>query len=1055
MRLRFLRKRLVELAAGALMLLASACRPAGESQPASTVRGIEVKRNGFVVNGKYRLIRGGTVQWFRLPEEVWEDRLLKFKAAGFNTIDMYVSWNNHEPSDGKFDFETPSVRRFLELAKKHGLFVLFRPGPYFTNEYDGGGLPAWLLTRTTKKSKDADGLANLRTDDPDYLAYVKRYFSALNAVVKPYLASRGGPVILYSIENEYDWFEIFAKVDKTFMFQGGPERGVRQSTGTAEYFSAMRDMLRADGIDVPIVTCPGSGKVTAMGDIPGVIPMPNIYYYMYDAVEPVAYDVVQSMHDRGKYNGNYVDYPSGTIESERQPATMTRFFMGGLDAVFAFNVAGMFQEGYRNSLVMYNPGIKNYWNLIANFTDFRPENLRNGFVSPQIGYFHNVVDYYGPISASGGLRAKFFSYRRTNMFYDAFEEAIARVELPRRSSANNPFPIWDKRLSIDHPNLGVKDKVWRVHYWLDAGDGNYFISLLNETGAEQKVRRNGIKVDDFSFPQYTDMVVAPEKFPGHMSEPGPERYANPVIVVGAPLGKGVRLKYSTSEILTLRDFAGGRLLVVHGPRGAEGELVLDRLAGAPQILSRDAGIRVAAQDNGSIALAYKYGDEQVVALRTAEGTVLRIVVADTDRAGRFWFTNRNGQDHLFAGFDYLAPSADGSLAFEHSYAAGDLQLFVLSPRKVDLSGLEVTRAWDAQSLASRFVLRGQAQYPAIPANLLAHGKAADDAAEAAPGFDSSRWIAWQGEPRALETLGISGGHAWYRAEVDVPAGKTGQHLFVEHASDIVGIYVNGQYLTTVAPVGTEIDGNSGTASYRFPVLDPWLKPGRNVIAFRTEVWGHGSFMWPRGVLLGGGASMPGLGFDAVKGLFGKATLGGRPLERWSVRSQLGGEAAGFGGLIDDSGWRGASIPLKLGKGAVTWYRVKFSGSQLPNRERYAAPLVLELKGRSAKATVFLNGRLIGRWLSDTAWLGQGTWVRGLRDMWMNTNPDHFPLAPGVLKDGENVLSVAFEDTSDANAQAGEIASLAIRYNAEEKGDNGSATIEVPLRAVRERVAVNE
>lgn len=135
----------------------------------------EMKKNGFVIDGKYRILRGGTIQFFRLPESVWEDRLRKFKAAGFNTIDMYVAWNNHEPEEGKFDFSKPDVRKFLDLAKGLGLYVMLRPGPYFTNEYDGGGVPAWVLARTTKKTRAADGLINLRTNDPDYLALVERY----------------------------------------------------------------------------------------------------------------------------------------------------------------------------------------------------------------------------------------------------------------------------------------------------------------------------------------------------------------------------------------------------------------------------------------------------------------------------------------------------------------------------------------------------------------------------------------------------------------------------------------------------------------------------------------------------------------------------------------------------------------------------------------------------------------------------------------------------------------------------------------------------------------
>lgn len=56
-------------------------------------------------------------------------------------------WNYHEVSKGVFDYETENknLPLFLELAQKHNMFVLFRPGPYVCAEWDFGGLPARLL----------------------------------------------------------------------------------------------------------------------------------------------------------------------------------------------------------------------------------------------------------------------------------------------------------------------------------------------------------------------------------------------------------------------------------------------------------------------------------------------------------------------------------------------------------------------------------------------------------------------------------------------------------------------------------------------------------------------------------------------------------------------------------------------------------------------------------------------------------------------------------------------------------------------------------------------
>ena len=94
-------------------------------------------------------------------------------------------------------------------------------------------------------------------------------------MVRPYLVTNGGPIVLYAVENEYNWFEQFFALDKLFWFDGGPERGVTQSTDTAGYFTALRDMVRADGIDVPITTCPGDGTVSARATSRASCPCPT------------------------------------------------------------------------------------------------------------------------------------------------------------------------------------------------------------------------------------------------------------------------------------------------------------------------------------------------------------------------------------------------------------------------------------------------------------------------------------------------------------------------------------------------------------------------------------------------------------------------------------------------------------------------------------------------------------------------------------------------------------------------------------------------------------
>ena len=154
----------------------------------------QIKGNKIIVDGKETQIYSGSIHYFRIHPDQWEDRLLKLKACGFNTVETYIAWNMHEPRKGEFCFSGMcDVGRFLSLAQKVGLYAIVRPGPYICAEWDAGGFPAWLLS---------DG-CEIRCSDERYLAHVRDFFSVLLPKLKPHLLSCGGNIIAMQIENEY------------------------------------------------------------------------------------------------------------------------------------------------------------------------------------------------------------------------------------------------------------------------------------------------------------------------------------------------------------------------------------------------------------------------------------------------------------------------------------------------------------------------------------------------------------------------------------------------------------------------------------------------------------------------------------------------------------------------------------------------------------------------------------------------------------------------------------------------------------------------------------
>nr|XP_011463314.1 PREDICTED: beta-galactosidase 17 [Fragaria vesca subsp. vesca] len=169
--------------------------PTTKSNP-DIVRKFEISEDRFWKDGQPFQIIGGDLHYFRILPEYWEDRLLRAKALGLNTIQTYVPWNLHEPRAGTLNFEgIADIVSFLKLCQKLGFAVMLRPGPYICGEWDLGGFPAWLLA-----IKPA---LTLRSSDPAFLQLVERWWGSLLPKIAPLLYGNGGPIIMVQIENEY------------------------------------------------------------------------------------------------------------------------------------------------------------------------------------------------------------------------------------------------------------------------------------------------------------------------------------------------------------------------------------------------------------------------------------------------------------------------------------------------------------------------------------------------------------------------------------------------------------------------------------------------------------------------------------------------------------------------------------------------------------------------------------------------------------------------------------------------------------------------------------
>ncbi|KAG0494242.1 hypothetical protein HPP92_005236 [Vanilla planifolia] len=95
------------------------------------INSFKIDNDMFWKDGEPIHLIGGDLHYFRVLPKYWEDRLLRAKALGLNTIQTYVPWNLHEPLPENWVFEgIADIESFLKLAQELGFLVMLSAGPY-------------------------------------------------------------------------------------------------------------------------------------------------------------------------------------------------------------------------------------------------------------------------------------------------------------------------------------------------------------------------------------------------------------------------------------------------------------------------------------------------------------------------------------------------------------------------------------------------------------------------------------------------------------------------------------------------------------------------------------------------------------------------------------------------------------------------------------------------------------------------------------------------------------------------------------------------------------
>ena len=315
------------------------------------------KANEFFLNGKPFIVRSGAVHYFRVPKEYWEDRLLKLKECGLNTVETYVPWNFHETKENRFDFEgEKDVASFLRIAQKLGLYAIVRPCPYICAEWEFGGLPAWLLK---------DGNMRLRCGYPPFMQKVERYLRKLLAVLRPCLLSGGGNILMMQVENEYGSF--------------GNDK---------EYLNQLVGIFRDSGIDCLLFTADGVCRNMVVS---GSLPEKCLTFLTFGSRTQDAMQAVD-------------------VVSPFTPKMCAEFWCGWFDHWGEEHHTRTAQDILRD----FEPFLKNKWNFNfymfhggTNFGFMNGANFKNGKMMPTVTSY----DYCAPLSEAGDRTETYYALR--------------------------------------------------------------------------------------------------------------------------------------------------------------------------------------------------------------------------------------------------------------------------------------------------------------------------------------------------------------------------------------------------------------------------------------------------------------------------------------------------------------------------------------------------------------------------------------------------------------------------------------------------------------------
>jgi hypothetical protein len=589
------------------------------------------------LNGKPYFAICGEFHYSRYPEADWETEIRKMKMSGINVVATYIFWNHHEEIEGEFEWAgNRNLRRFVELCRDNGLYVILRVGPFCHGEVRNGGLPDWLFGREF----------DVRSNDEGYLNYVRRLFAEIGAAARELMYKDGGPVIGIQLENEFNaaaalWEETAKQGDEYLTGGLGGAPG-------EEHMRLLKQYAVDSGLIAPIYTSTGWGEAPFLED--EVLPLYGGYAYTPWSIsspsqtqKPTPEYVFVNFHN---------DHAPGGEFDPPYPRTKYPFAcceMGGGMQTWYLSRFQVEPESVIAMSLMKIAGGCNFVGYYMFHGGTNPEGSTgylNESTTPKLTY-----DFQAPIGEFGQIRESNHLLRPLHYFLRRFADRLAPMAtvLPEGAEAVTPEDAHTLRYAV---RTDGKSGFLFV--------GNYQDHVVMETH-EEVVFAVELGEEAICFPQRSSLTI--------------KQNASFLLPFNFALD-GLNLKYATAQPVTAVESAEAMTYFFSMPEGVDGEFLLDAQSG---IISVSAEGGTVETDGSGYNVLITHEVSSMIVIKREGAREVRIYAMSAKEAATLWEMEEGGQSRILfsavppvqtpEGIEFLS-SGQHSFSFREYTGAG-------------------------------------------------------------------------------------------------------------------------------------------------------------------------------------------------------------------------------------------------------------------------------------------------------------------------------------------------------------------------------------------------